>query len=550
MKNEIYLNGMVYIFKESFDVNLLLSYENTRWGEWEIVREFVSNALDSVGNDIAGINILKSESSYLIQDSGAGYPVFYAKRIGASNKKDSPDSIGQFGEGTKLAILTAVRNNIEMMLCSQNWLIIPYAIESEGQEVLLYDIYESDHFIDGSAVSIERDGNIDAIFSNLGEYFLAYNDSPALHGDAKSGIYPPFEGICRLYNKGVYIKDINALYSYAVNLEEINRDRNLISNDDLAYKIRDLFETATEENLITSLLEASSLPYEQKKNLIEFQASFYTYYPEVWKEAFQKIYGSNALLSTNDIASREAETLGYIVITGLDYSICRILKEAGIREDRNCLADDFEFVWSETLTREERLVLEQLPRYARLAGFNDLPETIKIFDLYRGHDNVNGVYDQNKEEMYLRRDLLSNGLENALKTFLHESCHHVTKADDLNRVFANTLCEKLTEMLIRYSKDVGVESTVVLSGNTLVLPEEVSLSARELLSFVSVIGNECIVTAGKYFVKIKLKDYLQPLTCKNKITIKNCRFTVTIPNAVVNMISLDYSGYCRCLIIS
>lgn len=73
---------------------------------------------------------------------GAGYTIFYAKRIGASCKKNNSDSIGQFGEGIKLALLTCIRNNIVVMLGIQNWLIVPYINHIENQDVLFYDIYE------------------------------------------------------------------------------------------------------------------------------------------------------------------------------------------------------------------------------------------------------------------------------------------------------------------------------------------------------------------------------------------------------------------------
>jgi hypothetical protein len=550
MINEIILNDVKYIFKETFDVNILLSYENDKWNEWEIVREFVSNALDSVNNDVSKINIIKSEASYLIQDSGTGYPIFYAKRIGASNKKYNVDAIGQFGEGTKLAILTSVRNKSKVMICSQNWLIIPYSNEVEGQEVLFYDIYESQQFIEGSTVNIERNENIDEIFNNIGEYFLDYNMSTALHGGTKKGIYSHVNEVCKLYNKGVYIKNINALYSYAVSLNEINRDRNLISIEDLAYKIRDLYETVTDIDIIKSIFMATALPYEQKKKLIEFQTTLYTSYPQVWRETFQNIYGLNALIGTNEIASREAESLGYIVVTNLDYNICRILKDAGVKEDINCLADDFEFVWAETLTRDEKDLLSELPKYAKIAGFNNLPETIRVFSEYKNHENVNGLYNSDKQEIYLKRELLGKGLETVLKTYIHEGTHHVTQADDLNRIFADTLCTKLTEMLIRYSTDVGVENSASLSGNILELPDEIKLTAKDLTAHISVIDYNFIISIGKYTIKIKMNDYIQPLMLKRKISVKNGRFIVTVPDLISKLLVLGEDNCCSCLILS
>ena len=103
----------------------------------------VSNALDGLEGDIERTNITVEDGFINIADRWPGYPLVYAKRIGASSKRSDGTSIGQFGEGTKLALLACLRKNIEVRVVSREWLIKPRIAQAEedGIEVLLFYIY-------------------------------------------------------------------------------------------------------------------------------------------------------------------------------------------------------------------------------------------------------------------------------------------------------------------------------------------------------------------------------------------------------------------------
>ena len=222
------INGVVYHYSEQFDVNLTLQYENDRWSEWHIIREFISNALDAVDGQIDSFSLSEEDGFIHIHDLGSGYPINYAKRIGASSKKNEEQSIGQFGEGTKMAILTCLRNGIKVRLASQNWLIIPKSIPIDDDlDVLVFDIYKSDETIQGSLVSIETTQEIKEILKDKGQYFLQFSTLPPLHGTMDQGIFPS-AGKAKLFNKGVYIKEIDALFTYGISINQLNRDRDLI----------------------------------------------------------------------------------------------------------------------------------------------------------------------------------------------------------------------------------------------------------------------------------------------------------------------------------
>jgi hypothetical protein len=550
IKDTIIINESIYKFKETFDVNLTLSYENDNWSNWEIVREFISNALDSVSMDISKVSIESLGNNINIHDLGLGYPIVYAKRIGASSKKDNPESIGMFGEGSKMAILTCIRNDINIIMASQNWLIVPKSVESDGQSVLFYDIYEADTFIQGSLVSVEATEPICSIIDNVADYFLLYSNQDSYYGDHTNGIYSKINDIAKLYNKGVYIKDLTGLYSYAISFEKLNRDRNLISDDDVFYQIRDLWENVSDVNLIANLINISTHPYEIKKSYIEFKGSLYSNHYDKWREAFLLLYGNRACISTNDIASREATCLGFTPVYNIDYNIGKILKMAGIKNDIDCIDENYEFDFVEFISKRERHLLNEIKKHAAIAGIEDIPDTIKIFTEYAGHANVSGAYNANNQQIYLKQELFNTGVTSVLKTFLHELTHHLTKADDLDRAFADQLCSMLASTIVNYSNEIGFEYLLKITAKGIELPEELQLSARDLSASIIIIGDELIIKVGAYIIKTKLREeLLKPKIFTRKLSIVFGAFVISLPEEILENL-INKSEHCRAYIKS
>ena len=546
MLNEIIINGASYIYKEEFDVNLTLTYENENWEEWHIIREFISNALDSVNMDISKVEINTQEGFVHIHDMGTGYPMVYAKRIGASSKKNDSTSIGQFGEGSKLAMLACIRKEIQVMLCSQNWMIVPKSVESEGQQILMYDIFETDEPIPGSVVVIEATEGILEIINDLPSYFLHYNNCVCLFGSLKAGICPlPSSNKARLYNKGVYVKDIIALYSYAISLEKLNRDRDLISQSDMAYAIRDLWENVSDKELIKNLLTASMLPNEQKQQFIEFRSTLYSNHKDIWAEAFREMFGLTACLFSDEIASREASHLGFNVVK-MDYCFNNILTSGGIKYDKHGLSDDYEFVFSSNLDNEEKTTLNKLPLYAQLAGF-EIPSEIKVFDEYKNHDDIPGLYNPVNQQVYLRKDILKSNFPEALYTFLHELNHFETCSDDMSREFAEGLCRKLAEFTLKYIEEVGFTETLNITAKGIELPVSFSLSALNMIANIIVAKNELSILVAGRTIKVMLPIEVEKPAIWNyrKISISNGKFVVSLPEQLKEKIGESQILSCR-----
>lgn len=531
MNKNINVAGTTYSFKEEFDVNLAVTYENDTWSEWHIIREFVSNALDGVGMDTSRVDIIVQHGYIHIKDFGDGYPLVYAKRIGATSKKGDASTIGMFGEGVKMSLLTCLRRNIKVMLASLDWLVVPKLVESEGQQVLFYDIYVTEQPINGSIVVIEATEAISGVVGNLHDYFLHYSKDHCLSGTQSGGIYPLKNGISRLYNKGVYVKELQGLFSYNISVERLNRDRDTISYSDIGYKVRDIWEDVDSIDLIKAILKQAVKPSSERERYIEFYASMYSNHSYIWAKAFSELYGENARLFTNDIAAREAEALGFLPIN-VEHNIARILKQGGVKADEEGLSDDYEFTFSQDLNREERSILNLLPLYASIAGFH-VPETVRVFDEYRSHDDIPGIYNHRNRQIYIRRDVLAGDLQKALQVYLHEVNHHVTGSDDMSREFADNLNTLLTNMILRYTKEVGVDVELEVDVKGIILPEDFSLSASNMVAAIVLMGNEfSIKVADKTIRAIIPSSIDKTLLWMRKVTICKGRFVVPLPQEI------------------
>ncbi|WP_313558835.1 hypothetical protein [Ruminiclostridium cellobioparum] len=529
MNNELIINGVIYNWQEEFDVNLTLAYENDSWGEWHIIREFISNALDCVGMDISRVEIINHDGYIHIKDGGSGYSLVYAKRIGATSKKGDASTIGMFGEGVKMSLLTCIRKSIKVMLASMDWLIIPKMVEAEDQQVLFYDIYHTKQPISGSLVAIEATEVIADVINNLHNYFIYYSKDQCLSGNQTDGIYPLKNGLSRLYNKGVYVKDLQGLFSYSISIDKLNRDRDTISYSDIGYKIRDIWERVNSVELLKTFLQQAVKPSSERDRYIEFYASTYSNYPHIWAKAFIELYGENARLFTNDIAAREAETLGFLPIN-IEYNVSRILKHGGIRSDEDGLDDDYEFTFSQDLSHEERSVLYLLPLYANMAGLQ-VPETVKVFDEYRSHDDIPGIYNHRNNQIYIRRDVLTGDLEKALTIYLHEANHYETGSDDVSREFTDNLNNLLANMILRYAKDIGVDSELEVNAKGIVLPKEFSLSALNMIATIIIFGNEFIIIVADKTIRAMFHIQIEKSVLLNrKVIISKGRFVIPLPN--------------------
>lgn len=537
--NTLTVNGVEYHYKETFDTNLTTQYENDRWNTWHILREFISNALDSVSGDPSRVTLRKGNGCVLITDDGQGYPIVYAKRVGATSKKETTSTIGQFGEGTKLAVLTCLRNGLSVKLASQDWLIVPKIVAAEENiQVLVFDIFIAGQAVPGSTVSIDLTPEIEELIDSREQYFLHFGAINPLFGDIYAGIYPK-PGQAKLYIKGVYIKDIEALFSYALSVEDLNRDRDLIDDDILCRGIRDLWNTVDDPELISTYYKESERAGIGGTNspCKEFNYSVYPKddYRDSWVYAFYCTFGDKAVVYTNDLAAQEALLLGFNPVR-LEYYGRNVAEYIGIRKDVDVCRDDYEFTWADKLSKAEEDRLTFFRQIADMVGMA-CPDTIRIFEAYAKSEYLVGQYNRTKDEIYIKRERLSGNLILALETFIHELTHRETGADDGDRSFANGLSTLAAKVVLEFTAKVGLPIILPLTNRGFQLPRTFSYSAENLLSSIATLGSEIIIkTCGHTLRAMTPGINLRPYSTERAVTFYKGYFYLNVPAAIRDML--------------
>ncbi len=166
------------------ETSVTLEYRSLQWGIESIVRDGLSNHLpeDSKGKR-AGIRLKQNGVWYnmedadrkakteeiIFEDDGSGYTTKKLSTL-RSNKMANALSVGQFGEGLKLAAAAALRLGQHMEYRSRNWIAVPFAKEEfddgERYELLCFRITENGVNTDGSRTAFRNPSQelVDEVF--------------------------------------------------------------------------------------------------------------------------------------------------------------------------------------------------------------------------------------------------------------------------------------------------------------------------------------------------------------------------------------------------
>lgn len=210
-------------------LSLSTSYVSS-WGTWEAVREILQNAIDEPEHSI---QFMESEGKIIVSNSGS-IPTS-SLLLGNTSKANSDTTIGQFGEGFKLALLVLARQGKKVSIVNDGDLWTPVFKHSPlfNDECLHIEVTETGTTT-GSVVVQISDLTFEE-FTEIGNKYL----SP-------DRINVEFEGlgstaitkgkVAQLFVKGLYVCDLDTdkdKYAYSYNMSpnmiELDRDRNRVS---------------------------------------------------------------------------------------------------------------------------------------------------------------------------------------------------------------------------------------------------------------------------------------------------------------------------------
>lgn len=226
-----------------YELSMVSAYVQN-WDYKDAIREIIQNAIDqSVDDDGYDISYHRSDSCLIISTKD-GVLKRNSLLLGNTTKINSEDTIGQFGEGYKLALLVLSRDGKRTMIenagAEEIW--TPAIVKSRkwGDNILTVDVKKSNvfkkHKFSNSGVSfIIQDISVD-------EYIEIVERTLQLQDDVEK-IETPMGDILlsernkgKLYVGGLFIRDIGD-YKYGYNILpkflKLGRDRDLTNDYDV-----------------------------------------------------------------------------------------------------------------------------------------------------------------------------------------------------------------------------------------------------------------------------------------------------------------------------
>lgn len=399
------------------------------WGVWEGIRELVQNARDAETEFDAPMTVRhRADSNTLVIENEGTVLPHEALLLGFTSKVGRSDMIGKFGEGLKLGILALVRKGIKIKIRSGSEVWVPRIVRSEkfDADVLAFDIARGRK--DERRVQIEIQGVDKASWEAIQGQFL-FLQKPSKKQSIKttdSGtilLGPEYQS--KIFVRGIFVYRASGLqYGYDLQGVEIDRDRKMIDQASLRWRLCNLWKNAVVENpdltneyiaLLDSQAEdLAGLDSWTAKNLTEGLR-------QKIAARFLERHGTNALPVTNMAQSAELEHLG---MTGVVvHNSLRAVLEAelgDVEQNKQKLSHlpKLTYSWSDLNDQEKSALVEGI----KIVNAQE-PVTLADVDIVDFRvDSFEGLFVAGR--VLVARKMLSNPHE-TLAVLVHEVAHRV-----------------------------------------------------------------------------------------------------------------------------
>lgn len=330
---------MKFLYKKQTDLSLKQA-KTLGWTMWEVLREFIQNALDET-NEFPEISHSPEDETLIIHDNGKGFHVINLL-LGESSKLVETCTRGAFGNGLKFAVLTALSLGKVVTVKTQNFHIsyYPETIEVVGKKatIMSYEVYEISK-VKGTTVYISpiTKSEYKTIQNTINEYMIhrtkdfKVSNKKVLHSKQYSLCPNLYWAILDEPKKKIYLRDIfltdekklgkKLIYSYNIvdnsvprNVEAIKKgySRPKYSVVDVSRGMADAFAIKVEMRITLDELcwnfseEEWSFFIEQlkKHDVLERELDNIIYVArKPLKNAILRHFGENRYISTNPIAT-------------------------------------------------------------------------------------------------------------------------------------------------------------------------------------------------------------------------------------------------------
>jgi len=405
---------------EVYNLNLSIDYCES-WGTWEVAREIYANAKDA-DPDFR----VESPNKDTLIISTKTVPEFESLLIiGAGSKRNSRETIGQFGEGIKIAALAATRTLGSSLVLRLPDSTIRFEFRPIGGHSVLHAIKEDAPPQDGYSCTLIMPG-AGSVLENR------------VRKTQKAEIIRKSElGGAFIFSKGIWICENphdNVLFSYNLPDISLNRDRSHADPFSIRWEVgKTLMGNMCDWVAEEMLLNPHS--FESRDSYIGSFANEKAI--QCLESAFRRLYGPNAVIAT-DIDREKVRAKNKIPVNVGD-AVFKVLKDV--------IPLDIHIIGKRDLL-EESFPEYDRDLFARLAGYigMDIPE-IHFFK-----DQANAPLGQFIEpnHVWINETMLcpSNEFE-LIRTFLHEMAHFHSLGDDATRQFEASLDLIATKLAVK-----------------------------------------------------------------------------------------------------
>ena len=266
------------------DYMIDLSYGQKDWDMSSALRELIANAIDT-----------KTDYSYkwedgivTVSDHGTGLPK-KAFVMGGSSKSSDATSIGQFGEGLKMCLVTALRYKNHCSIKTIGYGVETEAVHSDEYDTDMMRIYYTDNAsVEGTEIRMECDRES---YDKALEMFLQLRSGYQV---LDKNLYLPggFVSILGLTTE----ERPNMLFSYDLNDKSLtNRDRNVIKTRKLKEEMMKILCGIKSKEAIRTYLEGLS----EKPESEEYKIAFEPKNKKAWLGVIEELYGKDVVFSSS-----------------------------------------------------------------------------------------------------------------------------------------------------------------------------------------------------------------------------------------------------------
>ena len=420
------------------------------WGIKEALRELIQEGLDVEAVHGCQVSFSQENGYFIIKDNGPGLEMS-SLVMGISTKRGHEATIGQFGEGLKLACLVLARLGRYVLIESRDRQIKPVIDKSPvfNCDVLAFVIEECSPRV-GTIIKVQA--SEEEVKEAMGLFLRLSNKDFYVPGAGRATesdrIFLP-GGYIFVQGVVVTVPDRSAefLFSYNFKNKELQgRDRWAIDLSVISGLIREVWATCSNAEMIKMLLEAIK---ENKYSYLEVSRglvpSYLTdSYKDVWQEVTNEVFHKVLIKDTYDNPQLErVKALGYEVVD-VHYRVRELLAWLGVGTVTwmNKQLGLYEAVGEKKLSPLQKYNLKQVRKLTK----KYISPDIEILPVRYFCSGFSGQYGGGNK-VYLNVDVLKDSYQ-AMKTVVHEYAHYSSSADDYTDSFQSALEGMVVDLIL------------------------------------------------------------------------------------------------------